>query len=33
MGKLIYSMLVSLDGYVEDKHGRFDWEAIDAMAQ
>jgi hypothetical protein len=23
MGKLIYSMLTSLDGYTEDEHGRF----------
>lgn len=27
MGKLIYSMLMSLDGYVEDEQGRFDWGA------
>src|SRR5262245_32672388 len=27
MGKLIYSMLTSLDGYVEDEHGRFGWGA------
>src|SRR5438067_13885066 len=27
MGKLIYSMLMSLDGYVEDEHGRFGWGA------
>jgi prevent-host-death family protein len=27
MGKLIYSMIMSLDGYVEDKHGRFGWGA------
>jgi dihydrofolate reductase len=26
---LIYSMLMSLDGYVEDEHGRFDWAAPD----
>ena len=25
MAKLIYSMLMSLDGYVEDQHGRFGW--------
>ena len=25
MGKLIYSMPVSLDGYTEDGRGRFDW--------
>jgi dihydrofolate reductase len=27
MGKLIYSMLMSLDGYVEDERGRFGWGA------
>ena len=27
MAKLIYSMLTSLDGYTEDKHGRFGWGA------
>ena len=26
---LIYSMLMSVDGYVEDGHGRFDWAAPD----
>ena len=25
MGKLIYISNVSLDGYIEDEHGRFDW--------
>jgi dihydrofolate reductase len=25
MGKLIYSAITSLDGYVEDEQGRFDW--------
>jgi dihydrofolate reductase len=25
MGKLIYSVLASLDGYVADKDGKFDW--------
>jgi dihydrofolate reductase len=25
MGILIYSAIASLDGYVEDRHGRFDW--------
>lgn len=25
MAKLIYSAITSLDGYVEDEHGRFDW--------
>ena len=29
MAKLIYSALASLDGYVEDAHGRFDWAAPD----
>jgi dihydrofolate reductase len=27
MGKLIYSMLTSLDGYTEDEHGKFGWGA------
>jgi dihydrofolate reductase len=27
MAKLIYSMLMSLDGYVEDEHGNFGWGA------
>jgi dihydrofolate reductase len=27
MAKLIYSMLMSLDGYVADEHGNFDWAA------
>ena len=27
MAKLIYGMLMSLDGYVEDAHGRFGWSA------
>lgn len=27
MAKLIYSMLMSLDGYTEDTHGRFGWGA------
>lgn len=26
MGKLIYSMIVSLDGYIEDSKGNFDWD-------
>jgi dihydrofolate reductase len=30
MAKLIYSALASLDGYVEDKQGKFDWAAPDA---
>src|SRR5215203_459262 len=25
MAKLIYSAITSLDGYVEDAHGNFDW--------
>src|ERR1700731_2867107 len=29
MAKLIYSALASLDGYVEDEQGRFDWAAPD----
>src|SRR5262245_8076383 len=27
VGTLIYSMFMSLDGYVEDEHGRFGWGA------
>ena len=27
MGKLIYSALASLDGFVEDAEGKFDWAA------
>lgn len=27
MAKLIYMMNLSLDGYIEDEHGRFDWTA------
>jgi dihydrofolate reductase len=27
VGKLINSMLISLDGYTEDEHGRFGWGA------
>ena len=30
MGKLVYSAIASLDGYVEDGDGRFDWCAPDA---
>jgi dihydrofolate reductase len=30
MAKLIYSMLASLDGYVEDPSGKFEWAAPDA---
>ncbi len=29
MGKLIYSAITSLDGYVEDEDGTFDWAAPD----
>jgi dihydrofolate reductase len=29
MGKLIYSAIASVDGYVEDASGRFDWAAPD----
>jgi dihydrofolate reductase len=29
MAKLIYSAIASLDGYVEDEHGVFDWAAPD----
>jgi dihydrofolate reductase len=29
MGRLIYSAIASLDGYVEDREGRFDWGAPD----
>ena len=29
MGKLIYAAIASLDGYVEDEQGRFDWSAPD----
>lgn len=29
MGKLIYSMRMSMGGYVEDEHGRFGWGAPD----
>ena len=30
MSKLIYVSNVSLDGFIEDEHGRFDWTAPDA---
>ncbi len=30
MGKLIYSAIASLDGYVADEHGRWDWSMPDA---
>jgi dihydrofolate reductase len=29
MAKLIYSAIASLDGYIEDSHGNFDWAAPD----
>ena len=29
MAKLIYSAITSLDGYIEDKQGKFDWAAPD----
>jgi hypothetical protein len=29
VAKLIYSTIASLDGYVEDVSGRFDWAAPD----
>ena len=29
MASLIYSAIASLDGYVEDEHGQFDWAAPD----
>ncbi len=29
MGRLIYSAMASLDGYIEDEHGKFDWAAPD----
>lgn len=29
MAKLIYSAITSLDGYIEDEHGSFDWAAPD----
>jgi dihydrofolate reductase len=29
MAKLIYTAIASLDGYVEDEHGNFDWAAPD----
>lgn len=30
MGKLIYSAIASLDGFIEDEHGGFEWAAPDA---
>ena len=29
MGKLIYTAIASLDGYIEDQDGKFDWSAPD----
>jgi hypothetical protein len=29
MAKLTYSMMISLDGYINDTHGSFDWGHID----
>ena len=29
MAKLIYSAISSVDGYIEDAHGNFDWAAPD----
>lgn len=29
MSKLIYAAITSLDGYIEDDAGRFDWAAPD----
>jgi hypothetical protein len=29
MAKLIYSSIASVDGYVADEHGNFDWAAPD----
>jgi dihydrofolate reductase len=29
VGRLIYAAIASLDGYVEDEHGKFDWAAPD----
>jgi len=29
MGKLVYSAIASLDGYIADTEGRFDWAAPD----
>jgi dihydrofolate reductase len=32
VGRLIYAAMTSLDGYIEDEHGRFDWAAPGAEA-
>ena len=32
MGKLVYLAITSLDGYIEDESGRFDWAEPDAEA-
>jgi dihydrofolate reductase len=29
VGKLIYTAIASLDGYIEDQHGKFDWAVPD----
>jgi hypothetical protein len=29
MAKMIYSAITSLDGYIEDEEGKFDWAAPD----
>jgi len=29
LARLIYSVIASLDGYIEDEHGKFDWAAPD----
>ena len=29
MAKLVYTSIMSLDGYIEDEHGRFDWAVPD----
>jgi hypothetical protein len=32
MARLIYSAIMSLDGYIADAHGQFEWAAL-ALAQ
>lgn len=29
MAKLVYSMMISLDGYTAERDGNFDWENLD----